>query len=55
MEQLVARKAHNLEVPGSSPGPATLVKKHPSKGVFLYWGGPVQTRTGDLFDVNEAL
>ena len=23
MEQLAARKAHNLEVPGSSPGPAT--------------------------------
>ena|SRR3989344_1331792 len=26
MEQLVARKAHNLEVPGSSPGPATIKK-----------------------------
>jgi hypothetical protein len=23
IEQLAARKAHNLEVPGSSPGPAT--------------------------------
>ena len=24
---LVARKAHNLEVPGSNPGPATIIKK----------------------------
>lgn len=27
MEQLVARKAHNLEVTGSSPVPATKKKK----------------------------
>lgn len=26
VEQLVARKAHNLEVPGSSPGPATILR-----------------------------
>ena len=28
IEQLAARKAHNLEVPGSSPGPATKLVLH---------------------------
>src|SRR3970040_611789 len=32
---LVARKAHNLEVPGSNPGPATKFKKGPSRPLFF--------------------
>ena len=28
MEQVVARKVHNLEVVGSNPTPATMLQKH---------------------------
>ena len=36
VEQLVARRAHNPEVVGSSPAPATKAKK-PSKDGFLFF------------------
>ena len=35
MEQLVARKAHNLEVPGSSPGPGTC-KQKPERAFVVF-------------------
>lgn len=31
-----ARRAHNPEVTGSSPVPATLTETHPNLGVFLF-------------------
>ena len=36
---LVARKAHNLEVPGSNPGPATM-KKGGLRDPFFFGGSP---------------
>ena len=36
VEQLAARRAHNPEVAGSSPAPATIKKQEASLLVFLY-------------------
>ena len=38
IEQLAARQAHNLEVAGSSPAPATK-RKHTDIGVFSFGCG----------------
>ena len=44
IEQLAARQAHNLEVPGSSPGPATKLAfhKHSYMEVRLGWYIPCE-------------
>ena len=53
MEQLVARRAHNPKVVGSSPAPATKVKSLKSKdlrlfrlGYFVFSGAVITPTTG---------
>ena len=48
MEQLVARRAHNPKVIGSSPVPATQVKKPLREILGAFLLGDAQSKTGSL-------
>ncbi len=56
MEQLVARRAHNPKVVGSSPAPATESLQVMSEGFFLYQSGVGLTHKNKMapFRSNEA-